>query len=94
MALKWILVPIVKRRQPDLWYGVPLGVYLLFYFASGDAWFAFKLHIFLYGLFGFIFNRTLFCGHRLQELWTEGAERIEDFGEHTMASSSDTDISL
>ena len=50
-----------------------------------------KLHMCIYGFFGLLFNRMVFCGHRLQELWTEGAERIQDFGEHTMATTSDTD---
>lgn len=95
MILKTIVVPIIKQRKPDFWYTIPLLVLILFYYASGEnIWAAFKLHIFMYGLFGFMFNRVLFCGHRLQELWTEGAERINDFGEHTVLSTSDTDTGL
>lgn len=89
--LKIIVVPIIRRRKPDFWYLLPLTVLLVFYQASGSFWYAFKLHLFIYGLFGLIFNRVLFCGHRLQELWSEGAERIEDFGEHTILSTNDTD---
>lgn len=74
--LKTVVVPIIKRRRPDLWYLLPLTVLLVFYNVSGDFWYALKLHMFIYGLFGLIFNRVLFCGHRLQELWSEGAERI------------------
>jgi len=66
MVLKTVIVPIIKRRAPDLWYAIPILVFLLFYWASNDLWYAFKLHLFLYGLFGLLFNRVLFCGHRLQ----------------------------
>ena len=50
-----------------------------------------KLHLYIYGVFGFIANRILFCNHRIQEVWSEGAERIQDFGEHTILSTNDTD---
>lgn len=71
-----------------------MNALMLFYFVSGDLWYAFKLHMFIYGLFGLVFNRVLFCGHRLQELWSEGAERIQDFGEHTISVTNDTDTWL
>lgn len=41
-----------------------------------------------------MFNRVLFCGHRVGETWTEGCERIEDFGEHTIYSTADTDVGI
>lgn len=93
-VLKTILVPIIKLRKPELWYLVPLVVLLSIYLRTGDLWYAFKLHLFIYGVFGALFNRVLFCGHRLQELWSEGAERIQDFGEHTILSTNDTDTGI
>ena len=64
--LKILLVPIMKKRIPDFWYLVPFVFFTIFYLKSGSFWYAFKLHLFIYGLFGLIFNRVLFCGHRLQ----------------------------
>ena len=89
--LKIFVIPIVRKRKPDPWYIVPIIVFLTFYLRTGDVWYSLKLHVFIYGIFGLLFNRMLFCGHRLQELWSEGAERIQDFGEHTMAATNDTD---
>ena len=89
---KMCLVPLIKRKIPEFWYLVPLGVFALFYYSSANLVYAFKLHIFLYAVFGFTFNRVLFCGHRVAETWTEGAERFQDFGEHTVYSTSDTDV--
>lgn len=76
LILKLLVVPALKKKVPELWYAVPLCVFALFYYVSGSAWEAFKLHIFIYAFFGFAFNRVLFCGHRVAETWTEGAERI------------------
>ena len=89
--LKLFFVPLVKRKVPDFWYLCPLVMFLTFYMVSGDAWYALKLHIFLYGFYGLLLNRIIFCGHRLQELLTEGSERVQDFGEHTILSTNDTD---
>jgi len=61
---------------------------------NGSLWLSLKLYTVLYGIFGILFGRVLFCGHRLQELWTEGSEKIEDFGAHTVASTNDVDIGL
>lgn len=92
--LKCILFPLAKKKMPDFKYFVPLSVFLTFYIVSGDCWFSIKLHLYIYAIYGFMANRILFCNHRLQELWSEGAERIEDFGEHTVLSTSDTDTWL
>lgn len=73
MLLKVVIIPIVKQKRPDFWYAVPITVLLLFYTVSNDFLQSLKLYIFLYGMFGLILGRILFCGHRLQELWTEGA---------------------
>lgn len=73
MTLKIVIVPILKKKMPDLWYGVPFLVFLFFYLFNGSIWQSLKLYLCLYGLFGIIFGRVLFCGHKLQELWTEGS---------------------
>ena len=80
LLLKVFIVPLVRRKVPDFWYLAPALVFSAFYFTSGSWTQALKFHFFIYCLFGLLFNRVLFCGHRLGELWTEGAERIEDFG--------------
>jgi hypothetical protein len=71
--IKLCIVPLIKRKLPEFWYLVPLSVFALFYFYSGDLQYALKLHIFLYAFYGLVFNRVLFCGHRVAETWTEGA---------------------
>jgi len=91
LILKMIVNPIRRRVRPNLWYLLPIFVFGSFYYTTGDLWYSLKLHLFIYAVFGFLFNRMLFCGHRLQELWTEGAERIDDFGEHTIYATNDTD---
>ena len=64
--LKIFVIPIVRKRKPDPWYIVPIIVFLTFYLRTGDVWYSLKLHVFIYGIFGLLFNRMLFCGHRLQ----------------------------
>jgi hypothetical protein len=78
--LKCVVIPLTKKKQPVFWYLVPLTVLFTFYAVSGYFWYSLKLHLFIYGVYGFMANRILLCNHRLQELWSEGAERIEDFG--------------
>ena len=91
MIIKLVLVPLTKKKMPEFWYIIPFAVFLAFYLKTGDWKLSLKMHMFIYGFFGFLLNRVLFCGHRIQEVWTEGAERIEDFGEHTMLATNDTD---
>lgn len=71
--LKAVLGPLKKKEFPCLQYFVPLSVIIIFYLLSGDLAEAIKAHLFVYGLFGFIMNRVLFCNHRTQEVWSEGA---------------------
>lgn len=78
--LKAVLAPIKKKQLPNFFYFVPLSVLLILYICSAKLWGSLKLYLFLYGLYGFIMNRVLFCNHRIQEVWSEGAERIQDFG--------------
>lgn len=73
LLFKIIIVPLLKKKKPDFWYCIPLFVFTTFYLRCGDAIFSLKLHLLIYGIFGFTMNRVLFCGHRLRELWTEGA---------------------
>ena len=80
MLLKLVIYPLRKFRMPDLWYGFPLILVGIFYFWFGNMGEALKFYFVMYGAFGFIMMKSLFCGHRLRELWTEGAEKIEDFG--------------
>ena len=80
LFLKCLLIPLTKNKRPVFLYFVPLSVFFTFYFVSEDCWYSIKLHLFIYGVYGLLANRILFCNHRLQELWSEGAERIEDFG--------------
>ena len=73
MTLKVVIVPIVKRKKPDFWYAVPLFIFAFFYLFNDSLYETLKIYLFMYGIFGLILGRILFCGHRLQELWTEGA---------------------
>jgi len=66
MILKLAVVPILKKKMPDFWYAVPLILPALFFIVSQDFWYSFKLHCCIYGTFGILFLRIVFCGHRLQ----------------------------
>lgn len=70
MTLKIVVVPIIKRRAPELLYASPLLFFALIYYFQQDFWVSFKLYLFVYAVYGTIFLKILFCGHRLQELWT------------------------
>jgi len=73
MILKMAVVPIIKRKLPDVWYAVPLIVFIVFCLRCGDPILALKMHLIVYCVFGFAFKGVLFCGHRQREMWTEGA---------------------
>lgn len=60
------MIPIFKHKKPDLWYSVPILVFLFFYLFNGSLVESLKMYFFMYGLFGLILGRILFCGHRLQ----------------------------
>ena len=71
MLIKMVVSPILHKKKPDLFYVIPvLLVFGTYYLFTGDFWYSLKLHMVLYGIFGFFMNRMLFCGHRLQDLWT------------------------
>jgi hypothetical protein len=66
MVLKIVVVPLLKQKRPDLWYGVPMIVLVLLYLSTGSLMEAVKLYLTMYGFFGLMLGRVLFCGHRLQ----------------------------
>lgn len=39
--------------------------------------------------FGFLTSQLLFCSHRQNELWSEGAPEIRDFVLHTVSTTTD-----
>ena len=89
--LKVVLFPITRRVRPQMVYSLPLTMIAFFYALSGSILSAISLYLVIYLTFGTLFMRVLLCGHRLQQLWTEGCEKIEDYGEHTVLATSDTD---
>lgn len=91
MISKLIVLPIIKFRKPDLWYGFPFLILGFIYLNSDTFGEAIKLYLAIYCTYGFFLMKSLFCGHRLQELWTEGSDKIEDYGEHTVLATADTD---
>ena len=76
MILKLVIVPIIRFKIPDLWYSFPLLVLAFIYANSQTFGEAIKFYLVIYCSFSFFLMKLLFCGHRLQELWTEGSEKI------------------
>ena len=91
MILKLLIVPILKKTSPDFLYSFPLLIMSACIWNSESGWEGIKFYLFIYGCFTFILMKSLFCGHRIQDTWSEGAEKIEDYGEHTIYATSDTD---
>ena len=91
MILKLVVVPLTKFKKPDIFYSFPLVILAFIYANSETFGEALKFYLIIYCTYGFLLMKSLFCGHRLQELWTEGAEKIEDYGDHTVLATSDTD---
>lgn len=81
-----------KRFTLSLLY--PFAEVVVLYLFNGDLWASFKLFFFMQACFGFSLTKCIFCGHRTQQMWTAGCEPIEDFGEHTLASTCDTTTEL
>lgn len=76
MTLKVLVVPIIKRIKPDLLYAFPLIIFSLIYLNSPSFFDALKLYLVIYCTFGFCVMKVLLCGHRVQDTWSEGAEKI------------------
>lgn len=91
MLLKMLIVPVLQKTTPDLLYSFPLLILSACIWTSADVWEGVKFYLFIYGCFTWVLMKLLFCGHRIQDTWTEGAEKIEEFGEHTLYATSDTD---
>ncbi len=90
MLLKLVILPIIRKTTPDPMYAFPILVFLACYLNTSFAT-ALKFYLVIYCSFSFLLMKVLLCGHRVQDTWTEGAEKIEDFGEHTVLATSDTD---
>jgi fatty acid desaturase len=67
---------------------------VILYLLKRDLLNSFLLFFFMQACFGFSITKCIFCGHRTQDMWTAGNERIEDFGEHTLATTCDTTTDL
>lgn len=91
MVIKLIVLPVIRRVKPDVMYSFPLAIILWSYLVSGSFFEAFKLYLVIYCSFSFLLMKVLFCGHRVQDTWTEGSEKIDDYGEHTLCATCDTD---
>lgn len=75
MTLKLVVLPIMKRIKPDIYYAFPLLIFALFWLTNSFVD-AIKLYAVVYCSFGFLLMKVLFCGHRVQDTWTEGCEKI------------------
>lgn len=80
VILKLIVVPLTKFKKPDPYHTFPLLVFFFIYLNCNTFGEALKFFLIIYCSFSFLLMKALFCGHRIPTLWTEGAEKIEDFG--------------
>ena len=60
-------------------YAFPLTIIALSYLVNGSFFEAVKLYLVIYCSFSFLLMKVLFCGHRVQDTWTEGCAKIEDY---------------
>lgn len=81
--------PFKLKKMPDWDYVYPLIIFIYMYTINGEILTSLKLWFCLYIFYSFFFFKILLCEHRMPELWTQGNPRILDFGEHTIASTSD-----
>lgn len=91
MLLKIVVHPLARGAKPDFLYAFPLLVLAIGTFMHGSFLVGLKMYLVIYCCFSYFMMKNLFCGHRVQDTWTAGAEKIEDFGEHTIYATSDTD---
>lgn len=73
MAMKLFVLPILRRTAPDLMYSFPLLVLLIASLIHSSFIVGIKLYLVIYCSFSFLLMKVLFCGHRVQDTWTEGA---------------------
>jgi fatty acid desaturase len=81
----------MRKTLPDPFYAIPLLIFFIAYLNSSFIQ-ALKIYLTIYCTFSFLLMKILLCGHRIQDTWTEGCEKIEDYGEHTINATSDTDV--
>jgi fatty acid desaturase len=91
LLLKIVVVPLTKFSPPNLLYFLTLTPIILLYIINGDMYTSIYLFVVMQMSFGFFFAKSVFCGHRVPDLWTEGEAEVADFGLHTVMSSADTD---
>ncbi len=72
MTMKLLVLPLTKHKKPDFLYSFPLLVILFGYFMTGSLAVAFKYYLITYCFYTFLLFKVLFCGHRVQDTWTEG----------------------
>lgn len=75
MILKLLVLPIIRRVKPDIYYAFPLLIFAFLWSFNTFAD-AIILYLVVYCSFGFLLMKVLFCGHRVQDTWTEGCEKI------------------
>jgi hypothetical protein len=79
MTLKLLIIPIMKKTSPDLYYAFPILIYLYFLLSHSPIT-SLKFYLLIYCSFNFLLMKVLFCGHRVQDTWTAGCPSIPDFG--------------
>lgn len=69
MLLKLLVIPIMRRTGPDLFYATPMLIFA-FFLSQNSLGDAIKLYLVVYCSFGYLLMKVLFCGHRVQDTWT------------------------
>lgn len=73
MIMKLVVLPVTKAKTPDLLYAFPLLVIAAGWFLTGSLAIGIKYYLIIYCFFSFLLMKVLFCGHRVQDVWTQGA---------------------
>ena len=90
ILLRTIITPLTKRMLPDFLFLTPLIQIPLIYLITNDLILSLKLFTTMHVVFGFLFLKLTFLGHRTGAEWTAGNVEIRDFAEHQIYASSDT----
>lgn len=94
MIIKIVFAIINPSKKFTMSLLYPWTEVVILYLFKQDLFESLCLFFFMQACFGFSLTKCIFCGHRTQEMWSAGSERIEDFGEHTVASTCDTTTHL
>ena len=70
MAMKLLVLPVIKQTTPDLLYSFPLLILLFATLVNNSFIVGLKLYLVIYCFFSFLLMKVLFCGHRVQDTWT------------------------